>query len=106
MPEEMMQWTIRENREPVEIGTIVMNGWELKRFLGKGGSGSVWMAEKSAVGITAQSAIKIINIPNEPSDLDNMRSNGLSQEEIKAELRGRVETAIREIQVMLKLKEQ
>lgn len=103
MADNMMGWKIREAREQIGPGSIMMDDWELKKLLGKGSFGDVWLAEKDMVGIADQSAIKIIRIPHDPEEIDAMHAEGFSDDSIRTELHRNVENAVREIRTMLDL---
>lgn len=104
MAEGLMEWSIRDTREPIGPGSIVMDGWELKAPLGKGGFSDVWLAEKNLLGIRDQAAVKIIRIPRDAGDIEAMQAEGLSTYSIQAEFRRNVEDAVREIRAMIDLR--
>lgn len=103
MAEDAMGWKVRETKEQIGPGHIMMDDWELKEQIGKGSFGEVWLAEKN-IAVKDESAIKIIRIPQDPSEIMAMRAEGLSADDIQAELRRNVENAIREIRTMIELR--
>ena len=51
--------------------------WHIVEQLGQGASGSVYMARRETMGKTFYSAVKIIKIPQEPAEAENLREMGL-----------------------------
>lgn len=77
--------------------------WEIVQKIGNGGYAVVYEAVKRST-IESRAAIKVISIPSDSSLIDTLRSEGLSDEAIKATIYSEVESIENEIIIMLKLK--
>ncbi len=80
--------------------TQVWPEWVAEKALGKGSYGTVYKAVRSGNNITSQAAIKVISIPSDSSELDSLRSEGLTEESAKTYFRGIVDDFVSEIQLM------
>ncbi len=79
--------------------------WHLEeKPLGKGSYGTVYKAVRNDSNLTSYSAIKIISIPQDPSEIDTLRSEGLDMNESKTYLQGIVDNFVNEIQLMQSFK--
>ena len=76
--------------------------WEPVEVLGEGGFGKVYKAKRS--DIEAYSAIKVIKIPNNQSEVKEMTSSGLTNEHLKSYYYKSVTAFTDEIKLMIKLK--
>ncbi len=74
--------------------------WSIVRQLGKGAYGVVYEAVRRDYSMEAKAAIKVLNIPSDPSEVSSLRSEGLSEEDTKKYLSGIVNECISEIQLM------
>jgi len=68
--------------------------------LGRGSFGVVYKAVRRDNNIESFAAIKAISIPQNQSEIDSLRSEGLSEEETKTYLKGIVNDFVSEIQMM------
>ena len=80
------------------------SNWYLKRFVGEGGFAKVFEIVRSDFGNEYVSAMKIITVSKTKSEINSMRSEGMTDGEIREYLRGIVEDTVREIRLMYKLK--
>lgn len=80
--------------------THVWPEWVAEKALGKGSYGTVYKAVRTGNNITSQAAIKVISIPSDTSELDSLRSEGLTEESAKTYFRGIVDDFVSEIQLM------
>ena len=78
--------------------------WEIEEQLGKGSYGTVYKAVRKDNNIKSQAAIKVISIPTDRSEIESLRSEGLSEEGAKTYFKGMVDDFVGEIQLMESLK--
>ncbi|MBE6613356.1 MAG: serine/threonine protein kinase, partial [Ruminococcaceae bacterium] len=78
--------------------------WQIEKQIGKGAFGCVYRAVKQVQSITSYAAIKIISIPQDQSELETLRSEGISDEQSRTYFQGVVNNFVSEIQVMEEFK--
>ena len=78
--------------------------WEVEKQLGKGSYGVVYKVVRRDNNIQSHAAIKVITIPTDESEVDSLRSEGLSMEGAKTYFQGIVNDFVGEIQLMESLK--
>lgn len=78
--------------------------WEVEKQLGKGSYGVVYQAVRRDNHIQSRAAIKVISIPIDASEIDSLRSEGLSIDGAKTYFQGIVDDFVGEIQIMNALK--
>jgi len=61
----------------------VWPGWETVRLLGRGGSGAVYEIRRDIFGETETCAMKLISIPQNESETDELRSEGYTDASIR-----------------------
>lgn len=88
------------------VGMTVLDGWEIIRPLGEGAFGKVYEIHKGIdnYGTTAHSALKVIQIPQSPSDIRSALSEGMDEKSVTSYFRGFVEEIVHEIAIMSTLK--
>lgn len=74
--------------------------WKLIRQLGKGSYGAVYEAVRNNYAMESKSAIKVIDIPQDESEVDSLRADGMSFDETRSYLNGIVKDFVSEIQLM------
>lgn len=74
--------------------------WKVTELLGEGSYGKVYKAQREDHTLTSYSAIKVISIPNNPSELRTLYAEGLSEADTKKYLEGIVSDFVNEIKVM------
>ena len=74
--------------------------WKLSRKLGSGSYGTVYEAIRTDSQIESKAAIKIISIPQSETELESLRSEGLTEEKTLVYLKGIVDDFVNEIQLM------
>lgn len=57
-------------------------GWERVRKLGEGSFGAVYEIQRNVFGKIEKAALKIISIPQNPADIDNLIGDGYDMESI------------------------
>ena len=83
---------------------LVWPEWEVEEQLGKGSYGTVYKAVRKDSNIQSHAAIKVISIPTDSSEVDSLRSEGLSLDGAKTYFKGIVEDFVGEIRLMESLK--
>ena len=78
--------------------------WYIKRFIGEGGFAKVFEIVRNDFGREYVSALKIIAVSKTKSEINTLKSEGMSDEDIRGYMRGIVEDTIGEIQLMYKLR--
>ncbi|MCR5735468.1 MAG: serine/threonine protein kinase [Lachnospiraceae bacterium] len=78
--------------------------WQTVRKLGAGSYGSVYEAVRQDHNLESRAAVKIISIPQNATETDSLRSEGMSDDSIKAYYQGRVDDFVNEIKLMESLK--
>ena len=77
--------------------------WQITEEIGEGAYGRVYKAEKENGGVKAVSAIKVIRVPSERSELLSLRREFSSEEELRRNLKEMVDGYANEIRTMYKL---
>ena len=85
-------------------GDIVLGNWTLSELIGEGSFGSVFRAKRKDFGRTYESAIKIITIPKNQSELVSAKADGMDEDSVKAYFHTFVDELVDEISLMSKLK--
>ena len=98
--------SINDIEEQNEVIKKIWPDWELIEKIGEGSFGKVYRAKREEVGnITSYSAIKIIRIPQNTSEIDSVKSEvGLDEQSTTAYFKGFVDDCVNEIKMMESLK--
>lgn len=80
------------------------NSWYIDGLIGTGSFGSVYRIKREEFGITQYSALKIISIPSEETEIKKFMAEGMTQQETKSYYSGIVEDIYTEIGLMSQLK--
>lgn len=78
--------------------------WKVEKQLGRGSYGVVYKVVREDNNIKSHAAVKVISIPSDESELDSLRSEGLSEEGAKTYFQGIVNDFVGEIRLMESLK--
>ncbi|MCD8157266.1 MAG: serine/threonine protein kinase [Clostridiales bacterium] len=78
--------------------------WQVIRQIGKGSYGKVYGAVRNDYQVESKAAIKVISIPQDETELDSLRSEGLNPDATRTYLREVVNDFVKEIQMMETLK--
>lgn len=79
-------------------------GWQTVRKIGTGSVGEVYEIQRYLFGSTETAALKVISIPQNESDLDELYRRGFDQADIAAHCKERLAQIIREYSLMAELK--
>ena len=89
----------------VDVLRQVWPEWQIEgKPLGKGSYGVVYKAVRRDHNVESYSAIKVISIPSDPSEIDSLRSEGMDAYATRTYLEGIVNDFVSEIQLMESLK--
>ena len=81
----------------------VWPGWETVRLIGQGSFGAVYEIRRNVYGSVERAALKHIAIPQNASDLQELRANGYPEEDIAESYREYLESIVAEYTLMRKL---
>ena len=79
-------------------------GWKTVHKIGTGSYGSVYEIERDLLGKKEYAALKVVSIPQDESDVDELYSSGFDQESIVKRLQTYLEDIIREYQLMTEIR--
>lgn len=82
----------------------VWSGWKTESLIGSGGFGKVYKAKKDLLGEETYSAIKVIQIPNDPAEVSDMQSSGMDEKSIREYYKASVVQLTNEIKLMERMK--
>lgn len=74
--------------------------WQIIKQIGRGSFGVVYEAVRTDHSVESRAAIKVISIPQNESEIDSLRSEGLSKDATRTYLQGVVSDFVSEIQLM------
>ena len=97
-------WDMESRRKPIETGSFVMGDWEVLREIGEGAYGRVFEIGKTVYGIEKRSALKVISIPKNEQEYQQLAME-MDEESVMQYLTSVVDTAVAELNVMMKLSE-
>ena len=78
-------------------------GWETVRLIGRGGFGAVYEIQRTMFNDTEQAALKVITVPQNESDIEEMYSEGYDEETITSTFQTYLENIVAEYSLMRKL---
>ena len=88
----------------LEVIQRVWSEWTVTQKIGEGSFGQVFKAEKESFGIRQESAIKVIRIPSDETELEKVKSSfGLDDEELRDYFYPQLDKLKKEIELMMKL---
>ena len=87
-----------------QIGDLVFRDWKIVRKIGNGASGTVYEIRKTGREVSLPAALKVMEIPQDPSVLEELDSIGMDDQTVTAYLRGIVDELIGEIKLMAEMK--
>ncbi len=84
--------------------TVTWPGWEVVRLIGRGGFGEVYEIRRDVFGHEEKAALKVITIPQSNQDIEELRGDGYSGEEITDYFQSFLKDIIREYALMSEMK--
>lgn len=78
-------------------------GWETVRLIGKGSFGAVYEIQRDVMGETEKAALKVISIPKDTNDIDELYSEGFDNESITNKYEEHLKSIIAEYTMMRKM---
>lgn len=86
------------------IDQIQWPGWRVVRLIGRGSFGAVYEIERDVFGDIERAALKVITIPENAADIEDLRVEGYDDESITTRFQGYLEDIVKEYSTMAKLK--
>ncbi len=80
------------------------NDWTVESFIGEGTYGKVYRIVRTEFNHTYESALKVISIPQNSSEIATIQSEGMDNDSITAYFKGMVEDIVSEFAIMSELK--
>jgi len=87
-----------------EKGEIIFDSWIVDSLIGEGSFGRVYKVSRKEFNKTYHAAIKIINIPNDKTELKQAFNDGMSEKEVRDYFRTVTEDFVNEVEMMYKFK--
>lgn len=82
------------------IGDEVLSGWRITRNIGQGAFGKVYEVEKAGHGVTARSALKVVDVPPSESMVKSALAEGMDETSISKSFREVAENLASEVSVL------
>jgi serine/threonine protein kinase len=86
------------------MGSVVFSNWVIVDEIGEGSFGKVFEIQRKDDFTMDSSALKVITVPHDPSEMRSLIESGKTQEQAKRYLYKIVEGIVNEIKIMSKLK--
>lgn len=83
---------------------LIWQGWEVVELIGQGAFGKVYKVKKESYGQVSYAAVKIIKIPPEPGEIDEMLDSGMDMDSVKEYYYDLTTQMVSEIGLMEKMK--
>lgn len=78
-------------------------GWETVRLIGRGSFGAVYEIQRDVLGDIEKAALKVISIPQNASDIEEMYSDGYDDESITSTFQSHLKSIVSEYTLMRKM---
>ena len=78
-------------------------GWETVRLIGRGSFGAVYEIKRKVFDETEKAALKVISIPQNSGDIDDMYSDGYDEESITSTFKSHLQSIVAEYSLMRKM---
>jgi beta-lactam-binding protein with PASTA domain/serine/threonine protein kinase len=82
----------------------IWNGWKVESLIGEGSFGKVYKIVREEFGYKYVSALKVITIPQTLSEVETIRNDGMTEENVTMYFQGMVQEIVQEFTLMSKLK--
>lgn len=86
------------------IENIQWPGWSVVRLIGRGSFGTVYEIQRDVFGEIEKAALKVISIPENDADIDDLRMEGYDGMSISSRFQSYLEDIVKEYSMMAKLK--
>lgn len=86
------------------IDQVQWPGWNVVRLIGRGSFGAVYEIQRDVFGETERAALKVITIPENGADIDDLRVEGYDDESITSRFQSYLEDIVKEYSTMAKMK--
>ena len=80
------------------------NGWRVAELLGEGQFGQVYRIERKEYGHTYSSALKVVRIPRNQSEVRRMQNEGMNESHMTAYFESMVDNIVSEFTLMSQLR--
>ena len=88
----------------MEENKVIWPGWEVVRKIGSGSFGAVYEIQRDMFGDVEKAALKVIHIPQNRDEIQELRSLGYDDASITTHFKGYLEDIVREYSLMNKMK--
>ena len=78
-------------------------GWETVRLIGRGSFGAVYEIRRNVLGEIERAALKVITIPQNPSDIEELYSSGYDEASVTATFQAHLKAIVAEYTLMRRL---
>ena len=86
-----------------DISKVVWPGWETVRLIGNGSFGAVYEIQRSVFGEIETAALKVISIPQNAGDIEEMYSDGYDDESLTNTFHDHLKSIVAEYSMMKKM---
>lgn len=87
-----------------DMTNISWPGWEVVRKIGSGSFGAVYEIRRDVFGEVERAALKVISIPQSPSDIEELLNEGYDEASVTERFRSYLQDIAREYSLMAKMK--
>lgn len=87
-----------------EFENVVWPGWEVVRLIGRGSSGAVYEIQRDVFGHKEQAALKVITLPQNGSDIEDLYNDGYDEASVTARFEGYLKDIVQEYSFMSEMK--
>lgn len=78
--------------------------WTITKMIGRGGFGTVYEIKKDVFGKTEYAALKVMSIPGNAEEIEELYNQGYNEQSISAHYKGHLKDIIREYTIMIDIK--
>jgi len=86
-----------------DFSNVSWPGWETVRLIGRGSFGAVYEIERKVFDDTEKAALKVISIPQNSGDIEEMYSDGYDDESITSTFKSHLQSIVAEYSLMRKM---